>query len=665
MRIALFTDTYLPDVNGVVTSVVLLKNELIKLGHEVYVVSNYPGVSKIKEEENGHLIRLPGLELKKLYGYKMTQPFHLLFINELKDLKIDIIHAQQEFGIGMYASIVAKTLKIPLVRTYHTAYEDYTSYFLPLPIKPIDNAAKKGIEVFSKIVGEDCMRLVAPSNKTKNMLINYGIRTPITVIPTGLEIERFKPDNQNIEEVNNIRKELNINDSTIMFIYVGRIANEKSIDLIISGFRRIKEEKLNSKLVIVGGGPAYDDLVEMTNTLELNDYIIFTGKKPNTDVPKYYNASDVFVSASTSETQGLTYIEALSSGLPLICKKDTVLDDILIDHVNGLFFETDIDFGEKAVEFIKMSKDKKDEYSKNALKEAHQFDANLFALNMVNMYKEVIDEYNSGLKISKIGVKGDNVLIHLEGDQINDKINVTIDTYTELGLRQGDILSTHIINRLKNEEKIALAYDKCLKRLGYKDYSEREMRDYLYIYNELPQRDIDFIINKLKTNNFIDDEKYAFNKVTSFKNMLYSNRMMVRKLKEAGINEDIINKIVKSEKDEELIKAKKIAERYNLLINGKSLKLRKELLIKKLCDKGFNYDVSKSAIDYLDFSTYSIQETEVLRNECIKYGKKYSKKYEGRDLRNKIYTALVSKGFNSEDVYAIISELEEEYGKTS
>ena len=129
MRVALFTDTYLPDVNGVVTSIELLRKELEKHGHDAYVVCTYPGVMKIKQE--GKIIRLPGIEVKQLYGYALASPIHYLFIDDLKKLNFDIIHVHTEFGVGIFAGIVAKQLHIPLVRTYHTTYEDYTHYIKP------------------------------------------------------------------------------------------------------------------------------------------------------------------------------------------------------------------------------------------------------------------------------------------------------------------------------------------------------------------------------------------------------------------------------------------------------------------------------------------------------------------------------------------------------
>ncbi len=655
MKIALFADTYLPDINGVVSSVVLLKKKLEDDGHEVWVITNHPGIAKIIIED--HVIRLPGIEIKPLYGYKMTQPLHLLFIEELKNIGFDIIHAQQEFGVGIYASIVAKVLNIPLVRTYHTAYEDYTTYFLPIKNDLIDSAAKKTIEQLSKIVGEDCLRLVAPSRKTKEMLVRYGIKTPIEVIPTGLELDRFKPVNQNKNDLKKLREEIGIKENELMFIYVGRIGAEKSIDMIIDGFKTVALKKLNAKLVIVGGGPDLEGLKKHAIEIGIGDYVMFLGKKPNTEVPLYYNAADVFVSASITETQGMTYVEAMASGLPLICRKDEVLEDVLIENENGYFFNDADSFAMMAEKFINLSCEERIDMSNSSLKIADMYDADLFGKNMALMYQEVIEEFRSALMIEKIQVKEDIVNVYLKSDEAKEKITVSIDTYMEIGLRKGMRITRLIYDRIKTEQEETLAYRNALRKLSSRDYSEKEMHDYLYANYELSIVRIEDIISKMKKYDFIDDEKFAFNKVNSFSNALYSRRMMSKKLKEAGISQEIVDKYVRSTADEELIKAKKLSEKYNLLIRGKSLKARKQAIIKKLVDNGYSIDVAKNACEFLDFSAYTLDESELLKKEALKAKIKYSRKYKGSELRNHVFHSLLQKGFEYETIYAVIDEM--------
>ena len=146
MRIGLFSDTYTPDINGVVSSIVTLQKELEKRGHEVFVITNHKALLSTQRE--GNVLRLPGLELKWLYGYKLTTPYHFSAKDEIRKMNLDVIHVHTEFGVGMFARIVAKYLNIPVVSTYHTMYEDYTHYINRFAIDEVDVLSKKFVTAF-------------------------------------------------------------------------------------------------------------------------------------------------------------------------------------------------------------------------------------------------------------------------------------------------------------------------------------------------------------------------------------------------------------------------------------------------------------------------------------------------------------------------------------
>ena len=183
MRIGLFTDTYTPDINGVVSSIVTLQKELEKNGHDVFVITNHKAARMKKE---GNVLRLPGLELKWLYGYKLSTPYHFAARDEVRKMNLDVIHVHTEFGVGMFARIVAKYLNIPVVTTYHTMYEDYTHYINRFDIDEVDKVSKKVISTFSRAISDSAQAVISPSEKTKETLQKYGVKTPIYVIPTGL-----------------------------------------------------------------------------------------------------------------------------------------------------------------------------------------------------------------------------------------------------------------------------------------------------------------------------------------------------------------------------------------------------------------------------------------------------------------------------------------------
>ena len=252
MRIGLFTDAYLPDINGVVSSVVTLKKALEELGHTVFVISNHKS-SKISLED--HVLRLPGLELKKFYGYKMSSPFQFEAFEYVRNMDLDVVHVQTEFGVGMFARQCAKNFNIPLVYTYHTTYEDYTHYINPMDLETVEHMGKLAIRSLSKILGNGAQAVIAPSEKTRNTLISYGVNTPIYVVPTGLDLSSFDRNNLDAKKVKEIRSSLGLTEEDHVVVFVGRIAKEKSIDIPIRAVAKSKDERLH--LVIVGGGTVF------------------------------------------------------------------------------------------------------------------------------------------------------------------------------------------------------------------------------------------------------------------------------------------------------------------------------------------------------------------------------------------------------------------------
>ena len=165
MRIGLFSDTYLPDVNGVVSSIVTLQKVLEEHGHEVFVIANHKGL--LKSIREGNTLRLPGMELKWLYGYVLSTPYHFSAKEEIRGMNLDVIHAHTEFGVGIFARMVAKDLNIPVVSTYHTMYEDYTHYINKFELEGVEDITRKVAASFSRIITDTCEGVIAPSEKTK------------------------------------------------------------------------------------------------------------------------------------------------------------------------------------------------------------------------------------------------------------------------------------------------------------------------------------------------------------------------------------------------------------------------------------------------------------------------------------------------------------------
>lgn len=333
MRIGLFTDTYAPHINGVATSILMLERALRKLGHEVYIVTvNNDFLSYDFGDKN--IIRIPGVPTG-IYDYRLSGIYPLKAINKIKKWNLDIIHSHTEFGIGTFARIMAKQLDIPIVHTYHTMYEDYVHY---ITRGHFNSTSKKIVEYFTKFYCDKTVtELIVPTKKTYDLFKQkYKYDRKIHIIPTGIEVERFYRENIDFTEVGKLKKELNIKDNDFVILFVGRIAKEKNIDFLIENHASLVRKNKRCKLLIVGGGPDLDILKKKAK--KLGDNVIFTGKVPWNDVPNYYHLANCFVTASSSETQGLTIIEAMAAGIPVVALDDEAFNTVIKQGYDGYLF---------------------------------------------------------------------------------------------------------------------------------------------------------------------------------------------------------------------------------------------------------------------------------------------------------------------------------------
>ena len=338
MRIGLFTDTYPPYINGVSTSVSMLKKALEKMGHQVFIVTVNPENMRYKFEERGKVIRIPGIPVG-IYDYRLTGVYPIKAFRRIKKWKLDVIHSHTEFGIGTFARIVANQLNIPLVHTYHTMYEEHVNYVTHGHFKRSSQEIVKYLSLFycDKTVTE----LIVPTKKTYDLFKEkYKVDRNIYIVPTGIDIERFYVENIDKKKLNAVAKKLGITSSDFVISYVGRLGSEKSIEVSIEVLKDISKKHNNVKMVIVGDGPDKDKLEKLINKYKLNDKVIFTGKVPWEEVPLYYHLGDIFITASKSETQGLTVIEAMAAGCVPICINDESFLNVVVDDLNGRIFKT-------------------------------------------------------------------------------------------------------------------------------------------------------------------------------------------------------------------------------------------------------------------------------------------------------------------------------------
>ncbi len=383
MKILITTDLFTTNTNGVVTSVHNLWEELEKKGHDVRILTLSDNLDNHKE---GNVYYIRSIPIEFIYpDVRMPISFRNSLINELIEWKPDIVHSQCEFFSFQYAQRISKISGAPLVHTYHTLYEQYVAY-----VMPVKRFGKSMVQRMSRMRLKGVSVIIAPTEKVEDTLRDYGLSNEIQVVPSGISLEQhFRRMSK--EQRAQRRKELGIPDDCSVLLNLGRIGTEKNLDELMEYFAEAR--KRNSKLIfmLVGDGPAKKQLEELAETLGISDSVIFTGMVDPSVVQTYYQLADVFVSASTSETQGLTYIEAAANRLPLLCREDECLRSVIEEGVNGYEYTNLEEFLSKLDIIIENS-----EWRKNAGKHSEEiaksFDKSQFVETMLDIYESVLDE---------------------------------------------------------------------------------------------------------------------------------------------------------------------------------------------------------------------------------------------------------------------------------
>ena len=381
MKILITTDLYTTSTNGVVTSVRNLMEELEHKGHEVRVltVSDRP-----RSRKEGNVYYIKSMPLGIVYpDVRMPISYRHRYLRELVAWKPDVIHSQCEYFSYQFAGYISRKTGAPIVHTYHTLYEQYVTY-----VFPSQRIGAFFVGTFSKRRLRKAKAIVAPTQKVENVLKGYGIRNPIHVVPSGIALEQHKTRISPEERLEQ-RRALGIPDDHMVLLNLGRLGTEKNLPELLDLVGVVLHHTPKLTLLIVGDGPARKELEEKAAQLGISDHVVFTGMVKPADVHKYYQLGDVFVSASTSETQGLTYIEAAANGLPLLCRRDPCLDGVLVEGRNGYEYEAEEEFCE-IIDTILQNP----EWCRNAGAQSAQiaatFDKSHFADQIEDLYEAVL-----------------------------------------------------------------------------------------------------------------------------------------------------------------------------------------------------------------------------------------------------------------------------------
>lgn len=327
MRVGIFAESYPPLINGVSTSVQTLIAQLEAFGHEVYIfTSEYPNY---KDERPG-VFRYPSVNAIVEPDYVLPVPLSRRIAALIPTLGLDIIHSQSPFLLGVVARRVARKYGLPHISTNHTLYAEYSHYFPLLPTAVTRRIVIRWMRSFYNT----CDHVLAPSELTRRHLSQYGVETPVTVMPTGIPPPPFllsKPDDT--------KRELGLPVTARILLYVGRLAPEKNLDTLLHAFCRLRWETTDTYLVVAGSGKSAGHLRREAQHLGIEARVIFTGFLSRTRLDPLYAASDLFLFPSITETQGLAVGEALAAGVPCVVVNGGGAPEAIDDGVNGFIVE--------------------------------------------------------------------------------------------------------------------------------------------------------------------------------------------------------------------------------------------------------------------------------------------------------------------------------------
>lgn len=379
MNIGLFTDTYFPQVSGVATSIKTLRDELIAQGHHVYIFTTTDPKAEHDDVEAG-IYRFASIPFVSFPQRRIAFRGVFRAIKLAKKFKLDIVHNQTEFALGAMGKIVAHELNIPCLHTYHTMYQDYLHYIANGHIiKP------RNVATFAHLYLKNMTGVIAPSERVLDTLESYHVESPIRVIPTGINLQVYR-QHDSLATIEKLRAKYGYDSETPVLLSLSRLAYEKNIHALIEAMPDILAQKPAAQLLIVGDGPARQTLERQVRQMNLTNHIQFAGEVSNDNVYHYYQMANVFVSASDSESQGLTYDEALASDLPIVVMRSKYTDELIDDPAIGTSFQKQEDLVKGVLYYLNHPEN--DEFHERRQQKLYDISAEVFVKRVVQFYSD-------------------------------------------------------------------------------------------------------------------------------------------------------------------------------------------------------------------------------------------------------------------------------------
>ncbi len=377
MRIGMMADMYKPYISGVTTYISLNKKFLEKMGHEVFVFTF--GNGRFPDDEL-NVVRSPGLPIKRgeIYMNLFYSPSSFKLLRTM-----DILHVQHPFISGFIAFTSSQLEKTPIVFTNHTRYDIYSRLYLKSFLYSITSRILKYyFFYFYKRLDS----VIVPSQSMVQVIQKCQPAARLVVVPHGMELDLFYRRTTTLD-----RSKFGLDPEDVVLIYVGRLWPEKNLPFLIQSFARVEKIHHRARLLLVGDGTIRRKLENQVAQAGLSSKVLFIGAIPHDQLPAYYAMADFFVTPSYSETFGLTVVEAMASGLPVLGVDSAGTSDTVNQGITGFLSENQIESFVEKMEKLIVDRELRLQMGKNALQESAKYRIENSVEQLLNVYLQAIE----------------------------------------------------------------------------------------------------------------------------------------------------------------------------------------------------------------------------------------------------------------------------------
>lgn len=384
MRIGIFSECYQPTLNGVVVSTDTFKDELTKMGHEVFIFA--PRTKGFVDKDPKHVFRYPSTTLFGPNDYPIGFPVLAPSIaKKAVQLNLDIIHAQHSLAMISHSALkIARQLNIPIVHTYHTLLTDYVHWKIGASL------GRWYVKDKSTKFCNKCDQIIAPSTPMKKIVEAYGVKTPIEVIPTGIDLKEF----QNPFSKEELYSKWQVPKDKKILLYLSRIASEKNLDFLFEAVAKIAKNRKDFHLLLVGGGTELPKFKSKAKKIGIDSITTFTDKQPKEIANRIFPAADIFVFPSITETQGIVIAEAMAAGAPAVAVNKMGPTDIIKDGVDGYLVDLKVDEFAGKIEKLLEDDNLRKKMGQTASKYVEEFSVKACAQKMESLYERLTSYYS-------------------------------------------------------------------------------------------------------------------------------------------------------------------------------------------------------------------------------------------------------------------------------